>query len=154
MKNKDQSKKNRTGNQSAQEKKQAHQASHKRARSQSHPGNNPWKQPNVGKEWNTREGSSSSYNSSWNPTHSNWQQGWAPDSYSFRGYHPDPNVSSHLQQHWQSYPATSSSHWPSASSSSSGASDSRNIQTHRRNEGSRGPPPPRFKQELPDDHFQ
>jgi hypothetical protein len=153
MKNKDQSKKNRTGNQSTQEKKQAYQASHKRARSQSHQGNNPWKQPNVGKEWNTREGSSSSYNSSWNPTHSNWQQGWAPDSYSLRGYYPDPNVSSHYQQHWQSYSTASSSHWPSASSSSSGASDVRNIQNYR-NEGSRGPPQPRFKQEPPDDHFQ
>jgi hypothetical protein len=112
------------------------------------------KQPNTSKEWNTREESSCSQDTSWKQAHSNWQQGWASDSFSFRGYHPDPNVSSHLQQHWQSYPATSSSHWPSASSSSSGASDFRNSQTHRRNDGSRGPTPPRFKQELPDDHFQ
>ena len=154
QKNKDKSKKNKTYDRNTQEERSTHQASRKRARSKSQSGNNSWKQPNVGKEWNTREGSNSSYDSGWNQRHSNWQQGWTPAPYNVSGYHSYPNVSTHLQQYWQSFSATSNSSWPSASSSSSGASDLRYTQTYHRNEGSKEFASPRSKREPPDDLFQ
>ena len=152
-KNKDKSKKNKTNELTHQEEHKANQTSQKRARSKSQSGNNPWKQPNVGREWSAREGSSSSHDSSWNQGRSNWQQGWASDLHSYTGSHPDPNVSNYFQQNWQSYPAPSNFSWPFASSSSSGASSSRDIQAYRSSDGSRGPASLRSRQQLPDDHF-
>jgi hypothetical protein len=154
QKNQDKHKRSKSQGPNKQKEQGSHQASQKRARSKSQTGGNPLKQPNTSKEWNTREESSSSHDPRWNQGHSNWQQSWASDSYSYRGSRPDLNVSTQLQQYWQSYPVTSNPSWPTASSSSSGAPDSRNTQAHRRNDGSRGLAPPRSKQELPNDHFQ
>ena len=92
------------------------------------------KQPNTSKEWNTREESSCSQDTSWKQAHSNWQQGWASVPYSASGHYYHPNVSTPSQQNWQSYSAASSSQWPTASSSIpysvSGYHSFPNVSTH------------------------
>jgi hypothetical protein len=152
-KNKDKAAKNKPTTKTHQEEDKAKQNSQKRARSSSQT-NNPWKHPNVSKDWNTFKGSSNSHELHWNQANSYWQQGWASDPYSYSGFTSTPSFDRSYQQHWQQYPAPDNSFWTPASSSSSGATGSRDIQANRSSEGSRGPPSLRSRQELPDDHFQ